>query len=74
MKSDSEPGHTAGHADLRGAAAAVAGLAADPTRRAAMGAAGRVKAARDFDERKSVEITLAVYEQLLGPRAAKLAS
>jgi hypothetical protein len=34
-----------------------------------MGAAGRAKSARDFDERRSVEITLRVYEQLLGPRA-----
>ena len=43
----------------RGALAdAVAAIAADHARRAAMGAAGRAKAARDFDERKSVEITL----------------
>jgi glycosyltransferase involved in cell wall biosynthesis len=49
---------------------AVAALATDPARRAAMGAAGRAKAARDFDERRSVEITLGVYEQLLGPRSA----
>jgi glycosyltransferase involved in cell wall biosynthesis len=49
---------------------AVATLAADPARRASMGAAGRAKAARDFDERRSVEITLGVYEQLLGPRTS----
>jgi glycosyltransferase involved in cell wall biosynthesis len=51
-------------------AGAVASLASDPHRRAAMGTAGRAKAARDFDERRSVEITLEVYEQLLGPRRA----
>jgi glycosyltransferase involved in cell wall biosynthesis len=54
--------------DATALADAVASLARDPATRAAMGAAGREKARREFDDRTSVAITLGVYEQLLGPR------
>jgi hypothetical protein len=33
-----------------------------------MGDAGRQKALREFDDRKVIDITLGVYEQLLGTR------
>jgi glycosyltransferase involved in cell wall biosynthesis len=51
--------------DAGALAAAVAELAADADRRRAMGAAGRVKAEAEFDERRIVQTTLAVYERLL---------
>jgi glycosyltransferase involved in cell wall biosynthesis len=54
--------------DANAIADAVAALAADGARRAAMGAAGRAKALREFDDRKVIDITLGVYEQLLGAR------
>jgi len=44
--------------------AAVAALVAAPERRAAMGAAGRVKAAREFDQQRVIEITLDAYRGL----------
>ncbi len=44
---------------------AVVGLAADPDGRAAMGAAGRAKAGRDFDQQRCIDVTLALYGQLL---------
>lgn len=46
-------------------ARAIAALVADPARRAAMGAAGRQKALREFDESAVVRQTLAVYERLV---------
>lgn len=46
-------------------AAAVEALAVDPRRRAAMGEAGARKAQREFDERRVVDLTLRVYEDLL---------
>jgi glycosyltransferase involved in cell wall biosynthesis len=49
---------------------AVAALARDRAGRDAMGAAGRAKARREFDDRKVIDITLGVYEQLLGARPA----
>jgi glycosyltransferase involved in cell wall biosynthesis len=49
---------------------AVASLAADGARRTAMGAAGRAKARREFDDRKVIDITLGVYDQLLGTPSA----
>jgi glycosyltransferase involved in cell wall biosynthesis len=47
---------------------AIESLATDPARRAAMGAAGRAKAACTFDEQHVIDRTLAVYEELLGTR------
>jgi len=35
-----------------------------------MGRAGREKARREFDDQTVIDITLGVYEQLLGPRSA----
>jgi glycosyltransferase involved in cell wall biosynthesis len=46
-------------------AAAIGRLVGDAELRAAMGAAARDKAAREFDDRRQIEITLAVYERLL---------
>jgi glycosyltransferase involved in cell wall biosynthesis len=51
--------------DAGAIADAVAALAGDDTRRAAMGRAGREKAAKEFDDQRVIEITLEVYEQLL---------
>ncbi len=56
--------------DSRALADAVAAIAADDAGRAAMGKAGREKAIREFDDRKVIDITLGVYEQLLGPPPA----
>ena len=44
---------------------AIETLVTDPARRAAMGAAGRAKAQRDFDEQRVIQRTLAVYEDLM---------
>jgi glycosyltransferase involved in cell wall biosynthesis len=51
--------------DAPALAAAIEQLAADPDRRAAMGAAGRAKAVRDFDQRRQIEVVLGVYRELL---------
>lgn len=48
-------------------AGAIVRLAADEPLRRRMGAAARAKSGRDFDDRRVIETTLAVYEQLLGP-------
>jgi glycosyltransferase involved in cell wall biosynthesis len=44
---------------------AVAALVHDPARRAAMGEAATAKAAREFDQRRCIDITLATYRRLL---------
>jgi glycosyltransferase involved in cell wall biosynthesis len=54
--------------DAAALTAALESLAADPGRRAAMGAAGRVKAEREFDERRVIATILEVYAQLLDRR------
>ena len=46
-------------------AEAVVSLAGDVDRRVAMGAAGRAKAAREFDQQHSIDVTLGLYRQLL---------
>ncbi len=46
-------------------ARAVATLAGDADLRLAMGAAGRAKARRDFDQQRCIDVTLALYDQLL---------
>jgi glycosyltransferase involved in cell wall biosynthesis len=56
--------------DAGALADAVAAIAADDNLRFAMGRAGREKAVREFDEQTPIDITLGVYEQLLGPRSA----
>jgi glycosyltransferase involved in cell wall biosynthesis len=51
--------------DVDGLEAAIAALVADPSRRRSMGQAARAKAVAEFDDRRQVAITLAVYEHLL---------
>ena len=51
--------------DAAALAEAVAELAGDADRRAAMGTAGRAKAAREFDQQHCIDVTLALYRQLL---------
>jgi glycosyltransferase involved in cell wall biosynthesis len=55
--------------DAEALAAAIAALAADPARRAAMGVAARAKARREFDQQTVIDTTLRVYDRLL-PEAA----
>jgi glycosyltransferase involved in cell wall biosynthesis len=52
--------------DARALADAIGALAADPARRTGMGAAARAKAVRQFDQQRQIDITLAVYADLLG--------
>lgn len=52
---------------------AVAALAADARLRARMGEAARVKALREFDDRRVIDITLATYERLLAERGREAA-
>jgi glycosyltransferase involved in cell wall biosynthesis len=56
--------------DSAALADAIAAIAGDDAGRAAMGRAGRAKALREFDDRKVIDITLGVYERLLGTRPA----
>jgi glycosyltransferase involved in cell wall biosynthesis len=60
--------------DAAALAAAVASLAADPSLRRRMGAAGTRKARAQFDQQRVIDITLDVYERLLHDRARQLAS
>jgi glycosyltransferase involved in cell wall biosynthesis/ribosomal protein S18 acetylase RimI-like enzyme len=46
-------------------AAAITALAADATLRRRMGAAGRRKAEREFDQQRCVDVTVSVYDRLL---------
>jgi glycosyltransferase involved in cell wall biosynthesis len=55
--------------DANALAGAIASLAIDSDRRRQLGNAGRAKAARDFDERRCVGITLDTYRALLNRRA-----
>ncbi|MCB0986077.1 MAG: hypothetical protein KDB06_15615, partial [Ilumatobacter sp.] len=50
-------------------AAAVARLAGDATLRGRMGAAGRHRAEREFDQHRVIDQTLATYARLLQRRA-----
>jgi glycosyltransferase involved in cell wall biosynthesis len=60
--------------DAEALARAVADIASDPGRRAEMGAAGRMKAEREFDDRRVIDTTLEVYARLLGPRPDPVAA
>ena len=60
--------------DARALAAAIRELAGTPELRRRMGAAGREKAQRDFDDRRCIEITLDTYRTLLTRRAAAVAA
>jgi glycosyltransferase involved in cell wall biosynthesis len=55
--------------DAGSLATAISALASDPDRRRRYGAAGREKAAREFDEQRCIAITLETYRRLLGSRA-----
>jgi glycosyltransferase involved in cell wall biosynthesis len=59
--------------DAAALADAIASIAGDDAGRAAMGAAGRAKAQREFDDRAVIDITLGIYERLLGPLAPRAA-
>jgi glycosyltransferase involved in cell wall biosynthesis len=52
--------------DVERLTAAVDALAHDPQRRAAMSQAARAKAVREFDQQRVIDITLKVYDELLG--------
>ena len=54
--------------DAGALAAAIEALARDPECRRDMGAAARVKAGREFDVQRSIEITLETYDRLLRER------
>lgn len=60
--------------DWRALAQAVTTLAADSERRLAMGAAARVKAQREFDQQRVIDITLETYERLLRRRGVGAAA
>lgn len=49
-------------------AAAISRLVTDPEERARMGRAGVVKARREFDQQRVIDITLAAYDELLARR------
>ncbi|MGH9151785.1 MAG: glycosyltransferase family 4 protein [Acidimicrobiales bacterium] len=53
---------------------AIARLAGDPTLRARFGAEGVLKARRDFDQRRVIEITLETYDRLLAAPVAPVAA
>ena len=55
--------------DASALARAITALALDPERRRQFGKAGRAKAARDFDERRCVTVTLDTYRALLSRRS-----
>src|SRR5271168_1056569 len=57
--------------DIQGLADAIAALAGDPPRRAAMGRAGRALVEREFAENIVARQTLAVYDAALRERAAQ---
>jgi glycosyltransferase involved in cell wall biosynthesis len=63
-----DDGHTGLLVPRRDAAAltaAIDALAGDPDRRAQMGRAAREKARREFDQQRQIDITLAIYGELL---------
>jgi glycosyltransferase involved in cell wall biosynthesis len=52
--------------NARALAGAIGTLVADPERRISMGRDARAKAAAEFDQQRVIDITLAVYSELLG--------
>jgi glycosyltransferase involved in cell wall biosynthesis len=59
-------------ADADALVAAIEALASDPARRSGFGASGRSKALRDFDDRRQIALTLAVYGALLSTLPGRL--
>jgi glycosyltransferase involved in cell wall biosynthesis len=60
--------------DAAAIAEAVTALARDRDTRLRMGAAARVKARREFDQQRVIDLTLSVYERLLGTRRPEVAA
>jgi glycosyltransferase involved in cell wall biosynthesis len=54
--------------DARTLADAIAGLATRPNVRDAMGDAARIKARREFDQQRVIDITLDTYDRVLSDR------
>lgn len=63
---DGRTGLLVARQDARALADAIGALASDPARRTAMGEAARGKAVLEFDQQRVIDITLAVYADLLG--------
>ena len=63
---DGRTGLLVARQDARALADAIGALADDPGRRADMGRAARAKALAEFDQKRVIDITLAVYADLLG--------
>jgi len=59
--------------DPAGLADAIAALAVDTERRLRMGAAGREKALREFDQQRCIDLTLSVYRSLIAGSGFELA-
>ena len=59
--------------DSRALADAIGALAIDPERRLRMGAAGREKALREFDQQRCIDLTLSVYRRLIARSGIELA-
>ena len=59
--------------DSRALADAIGALAVDPERRLRMGAAGREKALREFDQQRCIDLTLSVYRRLIARSGFELA-
>lgn len=57
--------------DAAALAGAITRLVAEPSTRTAMGAAGRAKARREFDQRRQIDLTLSVYRTLLARKARR---
>lgn len=67
--SDGETGYLVPVRDAVGLAEALGAIVVDDARRKAMSTAARIKAEREFDQQRVIDITLGVYEQLLGTTA-----
>jgi glycosyltransferase involved in cell wall biosynthesis len=59
--------------DSQALAGAIGELATDRERRMRMGAAGRVKALREFDQQRCIDVTLSVYRRLIARSAFETA-
>jgi glycosyltransferase involved in cell wall biosynthesis len=66
-----DTGHLVPPHDIQALAAAIAEIAGDPARRAAMGRAGRALVEREFAEDIIARETLAVYEAARSARTAR---
>jgi glycosyltransferase involved in cell wall biosynthesis len=69
---DGVTGHLVPARDAFALASAIHDLAETPHLLAKMGSAAREKARKEFDQQRCVDITLGVYEELLGRRASSV--